>query len=51
MSFSDSESFDTSALFEDLAACFHCGKLTRSNQENFRAEFEDGSFIGCDSYK
>lgn len=49
--FSDSESFDTSALFSDLAACFHCGELTRSNKENFRATFEDGSFLGCDSFE
>lgn len=46
--FSDSESFDTSVLFEYLAACPHCGQLTRSNKENFRARFEDGSFLGVE---
>lgn len=46
VSFPDSESFDTSILFDDLAACFHCGELTRSNKENFRAKFEDGLLLG-----
>ncbi|HBB95795.1 MAG TPA: hypothetical protein DC054_10425 [Blastocatellia bacterium] len=44
--FSDSESFDTSVLFDYLASCPHCGKLTRSNKENFRAKFEDGVILG-----
>jgi hypothetical protein len=44
--FDDSESFDTSVLFGYLASCPHCGKLTRSNEENFRAKFEDGSSFG-----
>jgi hypothetical protein len=44
--FEDSDSFDTSALFDYLAACPHCGKLTRSNKENFRATFEGGDFLG-----
>lgn len=46
ISFEDRESFDAEALFDDLAACFHCGELTRSNQENFRATFEGGEFLG-----
>ena len=48
ISFEDRESFDAEALFDDLAACFHCGELTRSNKENFRATFEGGEFIGVE---
>lgn len=46
--FDDSESFDTSALFDYLASCWHCGQQTRSNQENFHAKFEDGSVLGSE---
>lgn len=49
VSFEDSESFDTSVLFDYLAACPHCGQLTRSNKENFRAKFEDGVVFGDDA--
>jgi hypothetical protein len=44
--FEDSESFDTSALFDDLASCMHCGQLTHSNKENFLAKFDDGTVLG-----
>lgn len=44
--FDDSESFDISKLFENLAQCPHCKKMTKSNKKNFRARFEDGGFLG-----
>jgi hypothetical protein len=47
--FGDSESFDTSALFGNLAQCRHCGKMTGCNKENFRARFEDGGHLGVDA--
>jgi hypothetical protein len=47
--FGDSESFDTSTLFGNLAQCPHCGKMTGCNKENFRARFEDGGFLGVDT--
>lgn len=49
--FEDSESFDPDALFEYLSACAQCGELTRSNKENFRAKFEDGTLLGCETWK
>ena len=48
VAFDDFESFDTAVLFDDLAACPHCGELTRSNAENFRAKFEDGVILGVE---
>jgi hypothetical protein len=44
--FGDSEAFDTSMLFNNLAGCPHCGKPTGCDKENFRARFEDGGHLG-----
>jgi len=44
--FSNSESFDTSTLFNNTTDCPHCKKVTGCNKDNFRAKFEDGGFLG-----
>jgi hypothetical protein len=45
----DSESFDTSVLFGNIAQCPHCLKPTGCDKENFRARFDDGGFLGVKS--
>ena len=47
--FGDSESFDTSQLFGNLAQCKHCGKMSGCNKENFRVRFEGGGFLGSET--
>jgi hypothetical protein len=44
----DSESFDSSQLFANLAQCPHCLRMTGCNKENFRARFDDGGYLGVD---
>lgn len=47
--FGDSESFDTSVLFDNRAQCRHCGRMTGCDKENFRVRFEGGGFLGVDT--
>ena len=47
--FADSQSFDTSSLFNNLAQCPHCGRMTGCDKDNFRARFEDGGFKGVET--
>jgi hypothetical protein len=42
----DSETFDTSILFNNQAQCPHCRRMTGCDKDNFRARFEDGGFLG-----
>jgi len=44
--FGDSESFDTSTMYGNLAQCPYCGKMTSCNKENMRVRHEKGGFIG-----
>lgn len=43
---SDSESFSATTLFENEMECTHCKKMTGCDEENFRARFEGGGFLG-----
>ena len=47
--FGDSETFDTSILFGNLAQCPHCGKMTGCDKNNLRVRFEDGGSLGVDT--
>jgi hypothetical protein len=42
----NSETFDTSILFQNTTNCPHCGRDTGCDKENFRVLFEDGGFVG-----
>ena len=47
--FEDSDSFDTSMLFDNLARCANCGEMTGCDKDNFRAFFEDDGFRGVET--
>ena len=47
--FTDSESFDTATLFDNACTYPHCGKMTGCDEDNFRARFEDGGFLGVET--
>jgi hypothetical protein len=46
--FIDSESFDTTTLFDTRAQCRHCGRLTKCDQDNLNARFKDGAQLGVE---
>jgi hypothetical protein len=49
--FGDSNSFDTSILFGNLAQCPHCQNMTGCNKDNVCALFEDGGWLGNNALK
>ncbi len=47
--FENTDSFDSSMLYNNRAQCRHCGQMTGCDKENLRVRFEGGGFLGLDT--